>query len=321
MAQNPYNLNQDPDFFEKIIKDTQLNSTNFLPFISWLDDFVEIKMNIDDSSLSEIPLYLPDETQSSNQKRAFEQSHLWLNHEMDQTTKLLHLKLMKNIMAKSLAKLFKRYPEIVYNAEELTSLYLMKDKPAQYRTKLLTHQDDWLIAELYPELKLPFENKKEFSAEQIDTMKLLTLLLQQVMNFIDHPTTQKKFGFTITSRTISGKLIPWYRPVIICRHKPSNFCCMIDINNLVSTKAPGFNTGFALDEYQVKACDLFQFVGPRNSDLRVFDDIVRSIDFNEIINKTVNLEDIYLPPSFIEFRNLPLYEDYCNLIEKLEKLN
>ena len=133
MAQNLYDLNQDPEFLKRIIKDTQLNSTNSPPFVRWLDDFVEIKANVDDSILSEIPLYLPDETQTQyyNQDRAFEQKHLWLNSEMSESTKLLHLKLMKNIVAKSLDKLYQRYPEIARDPQLLTSIYLMNDGPAQ----------------------------------------------------------------------------------------------------------------------------------------------------------------------------------------------
>ena len=323
MAQNLYDLNQDPEFLKRIIKDTQLNSTNSPPFVRWLDDFVEIKANVDDSILSEIPLYLPDETQTQyyNQDRAFEQKHLWLNSEMSESTKLLHLKLMKNIVAKSLDKLYQRYPEIARDPQLLTSIYLMNDGPAQYREKLWRHQEDWFISDLYPELKLPFENKKQFSTEQIDKMKLLMLLIEQVMKFIDHPTTEKTFGFTITSRVISGRLIPWYRLVIFCIHEPSNFCCMVDVNNLVSDKAAGFTTGFALDNHQAITRDLFQFVGPRNSNIRLFDRIVDSIDFDEIISNSANLENIALPPSFIEFRNSPLYTEYCDFIKKFKKLD
>lgn len=323
MPQNLYDFNEDPQFLEAIVEDikSQLDSNNYPNHLLWLRDFVPNKLNINDSFLTRIPLYLPDENENSNQNHAFQQSHLWLNPSMDELTKSLHLQLMENLMYKALTELYKKYPKIVKDVNKLTSSHLMEDTPAQYRKKLFSHQEDWFIPELYPELSLPLKNKSEFSTEEIIKAELLLLLIRQAMNFIDHSETTKRFGFTITSETIDNQLVPWYKPVILCLHEPSKFCCMVDINNLALGRSARFTSGFALDNYQAMTSDLFRLVGTRMSSLRVFDDIVNSINFDDIINKTANLEDIHLPPSFIEFRDSPRFQEYVSWVKKLQSLD
>lgn len=321
-----FDLNKNVDVFESVIQnvEVEIGRKTYPDHLLWLRNFVFEKLNINDSSMRNISLYIPDGT-NQNQDTAFKDAHLWLNHRMSDETKMYHFRLMENIMYTALTKLHKSYPEIAKDANKLTSqsAQLKSDTFAKYREKLFTHQDDLFPEELYPELNLPLNSKKEIAHDRINTTRLLLLLIEQILLFIDHPETIKKFGFTITNKTIQYEnenyQIPWYKPVILCIHEPSSFCCMLDINNLAKDGPGKFTSSYALDDYQTKSCELFRFICPRQGQARTFDDIVSYTNFETIIDKTADLNNIYLPPSFIEFRNTPEYENYCQYVKNRQE--
>nr|YP_010472254.1 hypothetical protein NDC64_pgp089 [Navicula tsukamotoi]UVG41719.1 hypothetical protein [Navicula tsukamotoi]UVG41863.1 hypothetical protein [Navicula tsukamotoi] len=255
---------------------------------------------------------------------------------MDVETQKLHLTLMDILLNYDLAQLDSTFPEIVQNPNRLCSahFHLYGEHVSQY-TKKHKHLEDLISSKIYQGLDHPI-TKKQLDLTTIQSIKLMEVITDQVEEFINDKTTIKKFGFTIVNKKLGAilpnydfqqnntltkdTLIPWYSPVIICLHEPSQFCCLIDIDKLASKEGKSkFKTAYALDEYQELSNSLYNFICARNSDSRVFDAILESIDHQTLVNKIL-LKDTNLPPSFIRLLDHPTFKGYIELKKSIEEL-
>lgn len=326
-----YNINENYDFFSKIIEkqESLQNNENLRYLPSYIRDFVPRGLEKNKGDF-QYDLYLPI---NAEEVQLFDNRDLWLNLDMDSETVKYHLKLMKALMIIDWNELYNRLPDIAKDPNKLKSEHLALDNMKQLRKKIFKHRKDFAPEIVYEALKelelLPIEHIKQLQPTDTIKVRFFTLLHQQILNFIDDSTTLKKFGFTIINERLEdGKVIPWYVPVILCVHKPSDFCIMVNIKNIgIDYKDPNLidsdsirpkvRTGFALDVAQSKMLDMYNFVPHRTALKRLLDVILQEEDFNNIV-KDIHTSQNCLPPSFLELKDTNEFQYLINTLKKIK---
>lgn len=270
----------------------EIDISRFLIATTQLNDFLEefrlsglTLFNSEDSQ----KLVLTDSSllkeQTKNMINAAQQREKWINENMTVDELETEINKMNLCLKVAILELQLTDPELVENINNFNSLDLNEEN-LNRRTigKLYAHWEDLFPRTFFGEFSV-LKSKNDLAKLSSDILAndRRSIAFEQIRNIIDSPDVVKTFGTTTRTGNPESKTSSLYLPVIHCYHKQSGLNIMIKISDKT------FVSGYALDTGQAIFKEFFEFVPPRVSNQRAFDDLIKE-----------NNPEKYFPLSFLK---------------------